>query len=181
MESAEAELSRPFGVDVGKAERAVWLVKVPAFVSSQWQALPLLQEREAARAHAEPALVPVLAAALRCVPLLVVITAGGVTYPPRLGSVLHTTGELSAGWDNARKADDFHRLLTCVRQANRFTSAALSLAPSHSCARLQRPGGAWQHRRRDAVLAGARVEQVCLPAVLRSVACVQSHSLGLSA
>jgi hypothetical protein len=51
-------------VDSARAERGVWLVKVPQFLATQWQAVPLLQEREAARTRAEPlltaALVPVL-------------------------------------------------------------------------------------------------------------------------
>jgi len=43
MDPADAAGARMLGVDVGRAERVVWLVKVPAFVSGQWQALPLLQ------------------------------------------------------------------------------------------------------------------------------------------
>ena len=177
--SIEAEQSRPFAVDVGKAERAVWLVKVPAFVASQWQALPLLQEREAARARAEPALVPVVTAALRCVCSRCRGPDARRRLPPYcLGSVLHTTGELSAGWDNARKADDFHRLLTCVQAAYRCLPPVIR--PTHSRVLLQRPRGAWQHRRRDAVSAGARVIQVCTAVVLVVPASTRAVSLRLT-
>jgi hypothetical protein len=52
-------------LDAGRAERGVWLIKVPQFLSTQWQALPLLQEREAARTKAEPVLVAALVPVLR--------------------------------------------------------------------------------------------------------------------
>ena len=53
-------------LDAGRAERGVWLIKVPQFLATQWQALPLLQEREAARSKAEPVLVAALVPVLRC-------------------------------------------------------------------------------------------------------------------
>ena len=53
-------------LDGGRAERGVWLIKVPHFLAAQWQAVPLLQERETARTRAEPALVAALVPALRC-------------------------------------------------------------------------------------------------------------------
>ena len=63
-------------VDCARAERAVWMVRLPSYVAQQWQALPLLQERQLARSRAEPALAAVLVPALRC-------AAAGGGYPRR--------------------------------------------------------------------------------------------------
>jgi hypothetical protein len=52
-------------LDSGRAERGVWLIKVPQFLATQWQAVPLLQERETARTRTEPVLVAALVPVLR--------------------------------------------------------------------------------------------------------------------
>jgi len=115
MDPADAAGARMLGVDVGRAERVVWLVKVPAFVSGQWQALPLLQERATARARAEPVLVQVITAALRCAPVAPAKSCALCVPDSVSFRSLHSSSELAAGWDNARKADDFQRLLRCER------------------------------------------------------------------
>ena len=48
-------------LDVARAERGVWLVKVPQFLASQWQSeAPLALERDGARSRVEPVLTAAL-------------------------------------------------------------------------------------------------------------------------
>ena len=82
------------------SERPVWLVKVPQFVHSQWQSLAFLQEREAARARFEPALVAALAPLLRG---LLESAAG--------------PGEVQRKWGDAAGLAAFGQLLMCARGA----------------------------------------------------------------
>jgi hypothetical protein len=54
-------------LDTTRAERGVWLVKVPQFLATQWQSeTPLTQERDGARSRVEPALVAALVPVLKC-------------------------------------------------------------------------------------------------------------------
>jgi hypothetical protein len=156
MDPADAAGARMLGVDVGRAERVVWLVKVPAFVSGQWQALPLLQERATARARAEPVLVQVITAALRCAPVAPAKSCA-LRVPDSVSfRSLHSSSELAAGWDNARKADDFQRLLRCERCCSgvRLWTRLLTCEP------CQRPGQGWKRPRRCASATWHRVTTV---------------------
>jgi len=54
-------------LDATRAERGVWLVKVPQFLATQWQSeSPLAQERDGARSRVEPALTAALVPVLKC-------------------------------------------------------------------------------------------------------------------
>jgi len=59
---------RAVPVSTAASERKLWLVKVPAFVSANWQSLPFLQERSSARARLEPVLEVVLSPLVLCAP-----------------------------------------------------------------------------------------------------------------
>ena len=54
-------------LDAARAERGVWLVKVPQFLASQWQSeAPLALERDGARSRVEPVLTAALVPVIKC-------------------------------------------------------------------------------------------------------------------
>ena len=57
-------------LDAARAERGVWLVKVPLFLATQWQSeAPLAQERDGARSRVEPVLITALVPVIKCAQL----------------------------------------------------------------------------------------------------------------
>ena len=54
-------------LDTTRAERGVWLVKVPQFLAAQWQSeTPLTLERDGARSRVEAVLTAALVPVLKC-------------------------------------------------------------------------------------------------------------------
>ena len=77
-------------LDAARAERGVWLVKVPQFLASQWQSeAPLALERDGARSRVEPVLSSALVPVIKCVHLAAWLTrraSARAAYAPPPGT-----------------------------------------------------------------------------------------------
>jgi hypothetical protein len=146
-------------LDTTRAERGVWLVKVPQFLAAQWQSeTPLTQERDGARSRVEPLLVAALVPVLKCVPTANAECAARVhsaltrclAVPRR---ALHARGQLTLGWESVTKAPAFGALLTCAAAA-RLARPRAGVALTPPAPRLQGAGGGGRHPGRRAQAGG---------------------------